>query len=291
VILSVGEALVEIMRPRRGIPLDRPDTFAGPLASGAPAIFASVAARRGAPTALCAVVGDDPFGALLRQRLAGDGVDVGRVRAEAGAPTGCAFVAYADDGTRSFVFHVGAAARLVAADLGELPERAAWLHVSGSSLALAPSLADVVETASARVHAAGGRISLDPNMRPEALSPDLAERLVRIAGRAAVLLPSEGELAAFGLDDTAAPVVCTTLGAAGVRVRTGSHEETIAVPAVDEVDPTGAGDTFAAAFVVATLAGADPVEAAREAVEVAATGVAHLGPMEAPVASRRRGRA
>jgi sugar/nucleoside kinase (ribokinase family) len=236
-------------------------------------------------------VGDDPFGALLRQRLAGDGVDVGRVRAEAGAPTGCAFVAYADDGTRSFVFHVGAAARLVAADLGELPERAAWLHVSGSSLALAPSLADVVETASARVHAAGGRISLDPNMRPEALSPDLAERLVRIAGRAAVLLPSEGELAAFGLDDTAAPVVCTTLGAAGVRVRTGSHEETIAVPAVDEVDPTGAGDTFAAAFVVATLAGADPVEAAREAVEVAATGVAHLGPMEAPVASRRRGRA
>jgi tagatose kinase len=71
-----------------------------------------------------------------------------------------------------------------------------------------------------------------------------------------------------------------------VRVRTGSHEETIPAPAVDEVDPTGAGDTFAAAFVVATLAGADPVEAAREAIDVAATGVGHLGPMEAPVASR-----
>jgi fructokinase len=286
VILSVGEALVEIMRPRPGIPLDRPDTFVGPLASGAPAIFASVAARRGAPTALCAVVGDDPFGALMRWRLADDGVDVGRVRADPGAPTGCAFVAYAEDGSRSFVFHVGAAGRLGAADLGDLPERAAWLHVSGSSLALAPSLAAAVETASARVHAAGGRISLDPNVRAEALVPDLAEQLARIAGRASVLLPSEGELAAFGLDDTAAPVVCTTLGAAGVRVRAGSREETVAAPGVDEVDPTGAGDTFAAAFVVATLAGADPVEAVREAVAVAAEGVGHLGPMEAPVAPR-----
>jgi tagatose kinase len=286
VILSVGEALVEIMRPRPGIPLDRPDTFVGPLASGAPAIFASVAARRGAPTALCAVVGDDPFGALMRRRLEQDGVDVAQVRAEPGAPTGCAFVAYAGDGTRSFVFHVGAAARLAAADLGDLPERAAWLHVSGSSLALAPSLADAVETASARVHAAGGRISLDPNLRPEALGPALAERLARIAGRAAVLLPSEGELAALGLDDSAAPVVCTTLGAAGVRVRAGAREETIPAPAVDEVDPTGAGDSFAAAFAVATLAGADPVEAAREAVAVAAEGVRHLGPMEAPVTRR-----
>jgi tagatose kinase len=286
VILVVGEALVEIMRLRRGIPLDRPDTFVGPLASGAPAIFASVAARRGAPTALCAVVGEDPFGTLLRRRLADDGVDVGHVRADPDAPTGCAFVAYADDGTRSFVFHVGAAARVGAADLGDLPERAAWLHVSGSTLALAPSLADVVETASARVHAAGGRISLDPNVRPEALGRGVAERLARIAGRAGVLLPSEGELAAFGLDEDAAPVVCTTLGAAGVRVRDGAREEAIAAPAVVEVDPTGAGDTFAAAFVVATLAGAEPVEAAREAVEVAATGVAHLGPMEAPVTAR-----
>ncbi len=44
-ILAAGEALVEIMRPRAGLPLDRPATFEGPFASGAPAIYASVAAR------------------------------------------------------------------------------------------------------------------------------------------------------------------------------------------------------------------------------------------------------
>ena len=97
------------MRPRAAMPLDRPATFEGPFASGAPAIFASVAARLGAPTALVAVVGDDPFGSLLTTRLAGDGVDVAHVRA-APEGTGCAFVAYDEAGDRTFVFHMGAAA-------------------------------------------------------------------------------------------------------------------------------------------------------------------------------------
>lgn len=282
-VLAAGEALVEIMRPAPGQPLDRPGAFLGPYASGAPAIFASVAARLGAPAALCAAVGDDAFGALLRARLAADGVDVAAVRVDPAAATGCAFVAYDAVGGRSFVFHAGAAARLAPADLGDLPERAAWLHVSGSTLALAPGLADVVGAAAERVRRAGGRVSLDPNVRPDALGRDLAARLQAIAALADVLLPSEGELAALGLDAAAAPVVCTTLGAAGARVRTAAGAEDVPAPAAEERDPTGAGDHFAAAFVVATLAGAAPVEAARAAVAVAARSVEHQGPMEAPV--------
>lgn len=53
-VIALGEALVEVMRPGAGQPLDRPGTFVGPLASGAPAIFAVAAARlgpmEGAPT-------------------------------------------------------------------------------------------------------------------------------------------------------------------------------------------------------------------------------------------------
>jgi sugar/nucleoside kinase (ribokinase family) len=279
VILATGEALVEIMRPRPGLPLGEPAEFAGPFASGAPAIFASVAARLGAPTALAAVVGGDPFGDLIRSRLAGDGVDTARVRADPAGATGCAFVAYDEAGGRDFVFHVGAAAALAEADLGDLPERAGWLHVSGSSLALSPAIAAVVEAAVARVHAAGGRISLDPNIRAGA---PIADRVRAIATRAAVLLPSEGELETLGLTPEAAPVVCTTLGASGARI----GAELIPAPEVAEVDPTGAGDSFAAAFAVATLAGAEPVEAARCAVAVGAEAVRVLGPMEAPVSSR-----
>ena len=286
-ILAVGEALVEVMRPRAGLPLDRPGPLSGPYASGAPAIFASVAARLGAPSALCAVVGADPFGRLLRDRLADDGVDVGAVHVDPEAPTGCAFVAYDEDGGRSFVFHAAGAApgRLRPDHLGDLPERAAWLHVSGSSLALAPPLADVVATAVERVRRAGGRVSLDPNLRPEALRGDVGERVRRIAGQADVLLPSEGELAAVGLSEEGAqaPVVCTTRGAAGARVRTAQGVVDVSAPSADEVDPTGAGDTFAAAFAVATLAGAEPVEAARAAAVTAAASVEAFGPMEARV--------
>lgn len=269
-ILAAGEALVEIMRPRPGLPLDRTAEFQGPFASGAPAIFASVAARLGAPTALAAVVGDDPFGALLRARLAADGVDVARVRA-APESTGCAFVAYDGAGERTFVFHMGAAGTISEADLGDLPERAGWLHVSGSTLSLGDAMGATIEAAARRVTAAGGRIGLDPNTRGGP-SP----RLRTLAEAATVLFPSEGELTIEPRPDQ---VVVHTLGARGVRL----GGETIPAPAVDEVDPTGAGDTFAAAFTVALLGGAEPVEAARAAVPVAAEAVTRLGPMEAPV--------
>ena len=269
-ILAAGEALVEIMRPRPGVPLGRTGEFAGPFASGAPAIFASVAARLGAPVALSAVVGADPFGELIRTRLAADGVDVTRLRADPSRATGCAFVAYDAAGGRGFVFHLGAADGL---DDADLPEHADWLHVSGSTLALSPAMAAVIERAAARIHAAGGRIGLDPNLRA---SPP--EALKAIAARAHVLFPSEEEAA--GLD---APIVCTTLGARGVRVRAGGREELVPAPQVTERDPTGAGDHFAAAFTVATLQGAEPVEAARAAVRTAAAAVERHGPAEAPV--------
>lgn len=284
-ILAVGEALAEFMRSTPGIGWTSPGDLRGPFPSGAPAIFASVAARLGATTALCSVIGADPFGALIRRRLELDGVELSGLRTDPAANTGCAFVAYAPDGSREFVFllHDSAASRLSVADLGELPEQATWLHISGATLALNHTMALVAERAVERVVAAGARVSLDPNLRPEALTPEIKARIRRLAVSADVLLPSEGELEALGLPAQAAPIVCTTLGARGVDVAVdGRHELVPAVPA-HERDPTGAGDTFAAAFVVATLGGAEPIQAARVGVELAAVAVEHVGGMEAPV--------
>ncbi len=58
-------------------------------------------------------------------------------------------------------------------------------------------------------------------------------------------------------------------------------------PPCDEVDPTGAGDSFAAAFVSSFAGGADPVHAATTACAVAAHSVTVLGAMEAEVSSER----
>jgi len=283
----VGEALVEVMRPHPGIPLDKPGPFAGPFPSGAPAIAADAAARAGAEISLIAAVGDDPFGRLLVDRLSADGVDTTGVRVIDDAVTGVAFVAYDEAGGREFVFHVADAApsRIAPADLGSAPEEAAWLHVSGSSLTLSESLAEVVLTAVERVLDAGGRVSFDPNIRAGSAGASAAppgfDRLVEAAS---LLFPSEGEVEALGIGaDFVAKTgatVCETMGRGGARLH---HDGTITsvsgVP-TEEVDPTGAGDVFAGTFLAAFMRAGDPVLAAGEANSAAAAHVGALGPME-----------
>jgi sugar/nucleoside kinase (ribokinase family) len=93
-----------------------------------------------------------------------------------------------------------------------------------------------------------------------------------------VLKLSEEEAAALGGHDERSlarlgvPEVLVTLGDRGsVVFAEGMLDRVPAVP-VDATDPTGAGDGFAAAYLVARSRGAGPVDAARFAAE----GVARL---------------
>jgi sugar/nucleoside kinase (ribokinase family) len=286
-LLVVGEALVEIMRPRPEIPLDAPGPFVGPFPSGAPAIAADAAARAGADVALIATVGNDPFGRLLVRRLLGDGVDTSGMPVAGDAVTGVAFVAYDEAGGREFIFHVAdaAPARITRADLGSMPGEAAWIHVSGSSLALSESLAETVLAAVEWVLAAGGRVSFDPNLRvgsagATAIPPGF-DRLLEVAS---LVLPSAGELEPFGADASslsrAGTVVCETLGKEGARLHHGSIVTEISGIPTEEVDPTGAGDVFSGTFLAVYVRSGDPVLAAQEANAAAAGHVKALGPME-----------
>jgi fructokinase len=291
-ILAVGEALMELRRLTTDGAVAAPGEWAGPFPSGAPAIFASVAARLGAPVALAAAVGEDRFGHALLERLRRDGVRTGAVRAVAGRATALAFVAYDQTGGRDFWFsvHDSAAVEIEPAVIERAAGEADWLHVSGSTLAFGGALADAVEAAAAVVLRNGGRLSLDPNLRPDA--PGRArERTVRLARAAHVLFPSEGELAALGIGDDellgGGALICHTMGRAGAVLAgraLGPDPVAVAAPHADEVDPTGAGDTFAAAFVTALRDGAGPVPAAELACELAARSVGVLGAMESPVA-------
>jgi sugar/nucleoside kinase (ribokinase family) len=64
------------------------------------------------------------------------------------------------------------------------------------------------------------------------------------------------------------PEVLLTLGSHGAWVVTPDLVAHVpSVPADGDVDPTGAGDTYSAAYLVRRAAGAEPVEAARAAAE------------------------
>ena len=289
-ILAVGEALMEFRREGTDGRLTTPGTWAGPFPSGAPAIFASVAARLGAPTALAASVGDDAMGHALIERMRRDGVRADGMSVVPERATPIALVAYRDDGTRDFWFsvHDSAAMELEAAAAEQMAEHADWLHVSGSTLGFGGRLAEAVEAAAARVLERGGKLSLDPNVRADA-DAVLRERMARFARAAYVLFPSEGELAALDLDPDAlarrGAVICETRGRDGALLL-GGDPDPVRATAVDEVDATGAGDTFAAAFVTALRDGADARSAAVFGCETASRSVAVLGAMEAPIEPR-----
>ncbi len=138
-VVSIGNMLVEIMRPELDQPLDQPGTFVGPFPSGDTPIYVDTVARLGHSAGFIGVVGDDDFGRCLLDRFARDGVDTSAVQVSREHTTGVAFVAYFADTSRRFLFHWrhAAAGQLapVHVDARYLAD-AKWLHLTGCNLAV-----------------------------------------------------------------------------------------------------------------------------------------------------------
>jgi sugar/nucleoside kinase (ribokinase family) len=292
-VLSIGELIVEVMRPGVDQPLDRPGEFVGPFPSGAPAIFIDCAAKLGAGCGFIGAVGDDDFGSLCIERLSADGVDVQQISRVEGYATGVAFVGYFADGSRKFLFHIAHAAA------GQIPPideayvaNGKFLHVCGCTLSISEGLRDRCYAAVDAIADAGGRVSFDPNLRPELLGPERARAMcMPVVEKCYLLLPSgdEAELiaqrddpdeACKALLDMGPKVVALKRGAKGCRVF--SRDGVFDAPAftIDEVDPTGAGDCFDAGFVTGLMEGLPLEETARLANAVGALGASCKGPME-----------
>ena len=258
--------------------------------SGAPAIAAWTAARLGTPTAFLSAVGADQAGRLITSTLAGAGVDTNGVMVRADRPTAQADVEYQPDGSRRFEFAVAgsAAPTLAAAELDGWPERARWVHVSGSAVLFGDPLAGAIEQLVRRGRAAGAMVSIDPNLRAELADPDARARLARLCSEAQVLFPSDDELAELGLDEdelvAAGVTVVATAAAAGARLRQ-PNAAPLPVAALarpeEVVDPDGAGDTFAGAVIAAVLAGRTWPDAVHVASAVVARAIGVRGAMAA----------
>ncbi|GBC96994.1 2-dehydro-3-deoxygluconokinase [bacterium HR16] len=294
-VLSLGELLVEVMRPAVDQPLDEPGQFMGPFPSGAPAIFIDAVARLGVSCGFIGVVGNDPFGKCVLRRLREDGVDVKHVRVVSHRTTGIAFVAYRSDGSRQFLFHLpqSAAALLAPEDVREdyLHDVRA-LHITGSALSISESAREACYRAARLCKQRGAMVSFDPNIRPELLGVDtvrtLCEPVLQLcdillpSGQEATMLTGDAdeETACYNLVARGIPIVVLKRGAQGCIVVTDQHRTEIPAYPVEEVDPTGAGDAFAGGFVVAMLHGMSVTEAARFASVIGALAVTRQGPME-----------
>ncbi|TPL33345.1 sugar kinase [Mesorhizobium sp. B2-4-6] len=293
-IITIGEILVEIMAVEPGLGFTAPIQLVGPFASGAPAIFIDQAAKLGQPCGIVSAVGKDDFGTLNVERLRRDGVDVSAIGIHATAATGSAFVRYRPDGNRDFIYnirHSACSAIGLTPEAERLIDGADHLHIMGSALFFDGIVTAIFE-ATARIKARGGTVSFDPNIRKEMLElPGMREALAHALDNTDLFMPSGQEIFLFtkAADEKAAVADLLDRGIKAVLVKRGAQGasyfdrsgETF-VPAfkVQEVDPTGAGDSFGAAFVTCWLRGMEPRKALIVANATGARAVSVKGPME-----------
>lgn len=120
-----------------------------------------------------------------------------------------------------------------------------------------------------------GRVQLGDWIEAE---PVLSRSDVCILGREDLAGKSEDaeQLAAI------CPILVITEGKNGATLYTQGESHKIVAPDAEEVDPTGAGDIFAAAFLVRLHLNGDPLDAAQFATQLAARSVQRSGLEGAP---------
>jgi D-tagatose-bisphosphate aldolase class II non-catalytic subunit len=292
--VTIGEVLVEVMAVDPGRGFLEALQLVGPFPSGAPAIFIDQVAKMSWPCGIIASVGDDDFGRLNITRLGADGVGTSAIEVLPDEVTATAFVRYRDDGERDFIFNLGtsAAAKLELTGAARaLLEECGHVHVSGSSLFSAHMVALANEAVSL-VKANGGSVSFDPNVRSGLEPGSMAHATLRgILRNCDIFLPSGPELTV--LTEATEPhdaireilamgVSCIVVkrGANGASYYDSGTEVWAPGFPVKEVDPTGAGDCFGAAFVTCRLQGRGAKECLEYANAAGALAVTRKGPME-----------
>ena len=154
-------------------------------------------------------------------------------------------------------------------------ERADWVHVGALARSDFPArtLAELAPDRRISFDGQGlvrpartGPLELDADFDPEVLSHVAVLKLAEEEAHVLVGEPGEDELRSLGV-----PEIVVTLGSKGCLVLADGRVQRITAPRVDqEVDPTGAGDAFSAAYLVSRSGGHAPAAAARRATALVA---------------------
>jgi sugar/nucleoside kinase (ribokinase family) len=273
--VAVGDVMVDVVCAERPPPGERVHSEVTLRAGGSAVNAAVCAATLGAAACVVGRVGADPAGDLVAASLAAHGIDA-RLARDPELRTG-ATVVMVEDESVSVVADRGANARLSPADVPD-PLEADALLVSGFAL-FQPGSADAARRALERF--AGDCAGVDLGSPRLAASADVDAGMtgVRVlfatAEEARAVTGSEPEEAARALGSRF-PLVCVKLGEDGALVAEGDRTERRPARAVVRRTPFGAGDAFAASFLLAVAAGESAVEALEQACEAGARAAERL---------------
>ncbi|WP_131738906.1 sugar kinase [Actinomadura roseirufa] len=268
--VCVGETMAVLLPDRPG-PLEDVTAF-HPSSGGAEANVARGLTALGVPTAWVGRVGADGFGRRVTRDLAAAGVDISGVTVDPGRPTGLYVKEAGPDGSVLHYYRDGSAGAAIGPDLladpvaGPLLGGARLVHLSGITAALSDGALALVRALLRRPR--GGRlVSFDLNWRPALWKRRDPAVLVPLLDAAdLVMLGADEAAAVLGTGDPAR-LRALLPGPATLVVKDDAHHATavtragtVTEPALDVevVEPTGAGDAFAAGYLAGTLRGHDP---------------------------------
>ncbi|MGI9169843.1 MAG: adenosine kinase [Caulobacteraceae bacterium] len=311
-IAAIGNAIVDVIAPAeetflaaeglaRGamtlIDRDRAERLHARMAPGMETSGGSAAntvagvASLGGRAAFVGKVADDALGAVFAADMRALGAAFDSAPLTGGAATGRCLINVTPDGERTMCTYLGAATELAPADIAPATvEAAAILYLEGY-LFDPPQARRGFARAAALARGAGRRIAL--TLSDAFVVERHREALLGfIAGQVDILFANEGELIALmGAADFEAAahaiagqvaVAAVTRGAAGSVVLAGAERHAVpAVPVEKVVDPTGAGDQYAAGFLFALAAGRPLQDCGRLGALAAAEVISHYGPRPA----------
>jgi len=234
---------------------------------GSAANVAAAAATRSMPVRFIGRVGTDTEGDALAQALSATGVDV---RLQRVGRTGSIVVLVDESAERTMLTDRGAAAELEDIDAGWL-DGTAWLHLPLYGF-LEPTSAAALMTARERVGRAPASLDLSSTAAMRALGTNALRGILSALSPAVVFANADEarmlEMLDIFVDSTTVLVV--KRGADAVLVSVDGVAVEVDVDRVaDAVDSTGAGDAFAAGYLVAAMSGVAPVECAKAGAALA----------------------
>ena len=266
VVLSMGNLNLDIYIKTDAIPrpdesVDAYETYMG--GGGSAANFSVAVARLGLGSRFLGSVGNDQFGDMLIKELESEGVDTRFIKRVSHERTGTVVVIVGLDGSKRMIRYPGA-------NLGLTPNDITSDVMSGvSHVHVALGRVEIIETAKRIAKSIGLTVSVDGGTPLARKGLDVIRDAINDVDiwfmnsfEARELGRSENVVRAA--ENIASRVkvreLIVTLGSRGaLLLRDGEvkYSDAFKVP---PVDTTGAGDTFAAAYVVASVLDLDPID-------------------------------
>ncbi len=257
--------------------------FSEPGGKGANQAYA--AAKLGGDVAMLGCIGDDDFGARMRQNLVDVGCDAKGLKVVPGV-SGVALIFVAETGQNSIIVVPGANNQFLAKDV-----EGSGAHLQGAGLVLLQleNPTEMVLAGAREARKLGALVILDPAPAPtkplpkelfglvDILTPNETEAAILAGLPPGRLNPDEAKTIAEKLRAMGTATVIMKLGDQGCLLVEAGSSTLIPAPKVNAIDTTAAGDVFNAALAVGLGERMNLRDACAFAVQAAALSVTRLG--------------